>query len=40
MFIHIMVSVDPVHKGKLHKALDVAGDVAVHRAAKVHVVTI
>ncbi|WP_113911098.1 universal stress protein [Roseovarius dicentrarchi] len=40
MFTHIMVPVDLVHKDKLQKALDVAGDMAKLHTAKVHVVTV
>jgi nucleotide-binding universal stress UspA family protein len=40
MFSHIMVPVDLVHKDKLQKALDVAGDMADRHGAKVHVVTV
>lgn len=40
MFAHIMVPVDLVHKDKLQKALDVAGDMAKHYGAQVHVVTV
>lgn len=40
MFNHIMVPVDLVHKDKLQKALDVAGDLAKRYSAPVHVVTV
>ncbi len=40
MYSHIMVPVDLVHKDKLEKAIDVAGDLARHYSAPVHVVTV
>ncbi len=40
MFTHIMVPVDLVHKDKLQKALDIAGDMAKRHSAKVHIVTV
>ncbi|PVA10145.1 universal stress protein UspA [Pelagivirga sediminicola] len=40
MFTQIMVPVDLVHKDKLQKALDVAGQIAKSSGAKVHVVSV
>lgn len=40
MFKQIMVPVDLVHKDKLQKALDVAGDLAKRHGATIHVVSV
>lgn len=40
MFNQIMVPVDLVHKDRLQKALDVAGDMAKSHDATVHVVSV